>query len=108
MTRGLPHDDTHYGSEGWGFESLRLRPAQRPIPIMEWAFLLACTAAKYSYAAPSLWSSPCPRGTARHALKLVVVREIKVPGDGEGAILLIFQHFCKDDIPRISTKDSLD
>jgi hypothetical protein len=27
---------THgYGSEGWGFESLRLRPAQRPVPITE-------------------------------------------------------------------------
>jgi len=24
-----------YGSEGWGFESLRARPGQRPVPIME-------------------------------------------------------------------------
>src|SRR5439155_3801516 len=29
-----------YGSEGWGFESLRARPGQRPLPIMEGAFLL--------------------------------------------------------------------
>jgi hypothetical protein len=31
---------TSYGSEGWGFESLRARPGQRPLPIMEGAFLL--------------------------------------------------------------------
>ena len=36
-------DDTErltgiYGSEGWGFESLRARPGQRPLPIMEGAF----------------------------------------------------------------------
>src|SRR3954469_22430546 len=30
-----------YGSEGWGFESLRLRPGQRPVPIMERAFVVA-------------------------------------------------------------------
>ncbi len=30
----------HYGSEGWGFESLRARPGQRPLPIMEGALLL--------------------------------------------------------------------
>jgi hypothetical protein len=29
-----------YGSEGWGFESLRARPAQRPLPIMEGALLI--------------------------------------------------------------------
>ena len=29
-----------YGSEGWGFESLRARPGQRPLPIAEGAFLL--------------------------------------------------------------------
>ena len=29
-----------YGSEGWGFESLRARPGQQPLPIMEGAFLL--------------------------------------------------------------------
>src|SRR5215470_6546096 len=29
-----------YGSEGWGFESLRARPGQRPLPVMEGAFLL--------------------------------------------------------------------
>jgi hypothetical protein len=31
---------TLYGSEGWGFESLRARPGQRPLPIMEGAFVL--------------------------------------------------------------------
>jgi hypothetical protein len=29
-----------YGSEGWGFESLRARPGQRPLPGAEGAFLL--------------------------------------------------------------------
>jgi hypothetical protein len=29
-----------YGSEGWGFESLRARPGQRPLPVAEGAFLL--------------------------------------------------------------------
>jgi hypothetical protein len=29
-----------YGSEGWGFESLRARPVQRPLPVAEGAFLL--------------------------------------------------------------------
>jgi hypothetical protein len=29
-----------YGSEGWGFESLRARPGQQPLPIMEGAFVL--------------------------------------------------------------------
>src|ERR1700730_17455635 len=33
-----------YGSEGWGFESLRARPGQRPVPILEPASCLACTA----------------------------------------------------------------
>jgi hypothetical protein len=32
--------DTLYGSEGWGFESLRARPGPRPLPIKEGAFLL--------------------------------------------------------------------
>src|SRR5262249_30187345 len=31
---------TSYGSEGWGFESLRARPGQRPLPAAEGAFLL--------------------------------------------------------------------
>jgi hypothetical protein len=29
-----------YGSEGWGFESLRARPGQRPLPVAEGAFVL--------------------------------------------------------------------
>ena len=29
-----------YGSEGWGFESLRARPGHRPLPIMGGALLL--------------------------------------------------------------------
>jgi hypothetical protein len=29
-----------YGSEGWGFESLRARPGQSPFPILEGALLL--------------------------------------------------------------------
>jgi hypothetical protein len=39
-----------YGSEGWGFESLRARPAQRPVPILEPAFCMSGTAAEYSNA----------------------------------------------------------
>jgi hypothetical protein len=31
---------TDLRSEGWGFESLRARPGQRPLPIMEGAHLL--------------------------------------------------------------------
>ena len=31
---------TVYGSEGWGFESLRARPGQSPFPVMEGALLL--------------------------------------------------------------------
>ena len=31
---------TLYGSEGWGFESLRARPAHKPFPLTGEAFLL--------------------------------------------------------------------
>jgi hypothetical protein len=39
-----------YGSEGWGFESLRARPGQRPVPILGPAFRMPRIAAKYSNA----------------------------------------------------------
>src|SRR5215472_15731818 len=32
--------DTVYGSEGWGFESLRARPGQQPIAILQELLLL--------------------------------------------------------------------
>ena len=44
MSQVARPSDTLYGSEGWGFESLRARPGQRPIPIMEGAFLLNASA----------------------------------------------------------------
>src|SRR5439155_17383442 len=50
-----------YGSEGWGFESLRARPAQRPVPILGPAFCVLRTAtltAKEVHRRPSSpWSS---------------------------------------------------
>jgi len=44
MSQVARPSDTLYGSEGWGFESLRARPGQRPIAIMEGAFLLNASA----------------------------------------------------------------
>jgi hypothetical protein len=37
-----------YGSEGWGFESLRARPGQRPVPITGPAFACRVQQRKYS------------------------------------------------------------
>src|ERR1700722_6391903 len=53
-----------YGSEGWGFESLRARACQRPVPILGPASFIPCTAAAYSNRlhelALSPWSSQSP------------------------------------------------
>ena len=48
--RGAARAGSYYGSEGWGFESLRARPAQRLVPILGPAFCLPRTAANYSNA----------------------------------------------------------
>jgi hypothetical protein len=48
---------TLYGSEGWGFESLRARPAQRPLPILLWPELLPNLAPKGAIIMPPNSSS---------------------------------------------------
>ena len=71
-----------YGSEGWGFESLRAR-RQRPVPIAEPASCLACTAAKYSSMllrlGPGGAGAVCLVGSRGGAIGPVVAEQVAEP-----------------------------